>query len=105
MCSCLPTLSMVIIHSHRHPHQRSLAPPVLCPCPSTRPHTHFPHTLQEYLDVVQNRTKEKRYTFDVAFDPTVRGTTDGNMAGRWWGGIGRRFSADLRSSYKGVACQ
>jgi hypothetical protein len=27
---------------------------------------------QDYLDQVQNRTKEKRYTFDVAFDTTVR---------------------------------
>jgi len=27
---------------------------------------------QDYLDQVQNRTKEKRYTFDVAFDPGVR---------------------------------
>ncbi len=27
---------------------------------------------QDYLDQVQNRTKEKRYTFDVAFDATVR---------------------------------
>lgn len=28
-----------------------------------------PDESKEYLDVVQNRTKEKRYTFDVAFDP------------------------------------
>ena len=27
--------------------------------------------LQDYLDQVQNRTKEKRYTFDVAFDSQV----------------------------------
>ncbi len=32
-----------------------------CPCPE-----------QDYLDQVQNRTKEKRYTFDVAFAPTCR---------------------------------
>ncbi|KAG1677565.1 hypothetical protein FOA52_014463 [Chlamydomonas sp. UWO 241] len=28
-----------------------------------------PDESKEYLDVVQNRTKEKRYTFDVAFNP------------------------------------
>lgn len=36
---------------------------------------------QDYLDQVQNRTKEKRYTFDVAFDTAV-----GGAAG--WGGAG-----------------
>jgi len=28
-----------------------------------------PDESKDYLDQVQNRTKEKRYTFDVAFDP------------------------------------
>jgi kinesin family protein 18/19 len=30
-----------------------------------------PHTQQDYLDQVQHRTKERRYTFDVAFDFSV----------------------------------
>ena len=107
MCSCLPTLCVARNHPHRHPHQRSppeLAPPSLFPCPThTSSHT-LPHILQEYLDVVQNRTKEKRYTFDVAFDPKVRGTTDGNAVG--WDGV--RVHTKLRSSSpscKGVARQ
>lgn len=28
--------------------------------------------MQDYLDQVQNRTKEKKYTFDVAYDTMVR---------------------------------
>lgn len=31
-------------------------------------HAVFHHIQQDYLDQVQNRTKEKRYTFDVAYD-------------------------------------
>lgn len=30
------------------------------------------HAGQDYLDQVQNRTKEKRYTFDIAYGATVR---------------------------------
>lgn len=47
-------------HAHMHVHQGLL--------PAKAPLLN----LQEYLDVVQNRSKEKRYTFDVAFDPDVR---------------------------------
>jgi hypothetical protein len=31
-----------------------------------------PDEAKDYLDQVQNRTKEKRYTFDVAYDTQVR---------------------------------
>lgn len=31
-----------------------------------------PDEIKDYLDQVQNRTKEKKYTFDVAFDTQVR---------------------------------
>lgn len=30
-----------------------------------------PDEIKDYLDQVQNRTKEKRYTFDVAYDTQV----------------------------------
>ena len=29
------------------------------------------HSLKDYLDQVAGRTKEKRYTFDIAFEPSA----------------------------------
>jgi hypothetical protein len=46
-----------------------------------------PDEAKDYLDQVQNRTKEKRYTFDVAYDTQVRTVITMVLQQKQWDGL------------------
>lgn len=75
---------------------------------SVRADTHiFSSTAQDYLDQVQNRTKEKRYTFDIAFETMVREPCHAGakeIAGGPAGGVGMGMGVGMGRASMREAC-